>query len=148
MKQFAAAALVVALTGCAATATAATAGHKPTGHTVYPATATGPAAGICNDPPHGHVLTVTLYDDMSDARCYEARPSQELRIVNRAHRTARMHAPFLRGVVIRPGRSYTLREPFRRYLALGDHGVGSSLWCCFGFDLYLPGATPTPTPAG
>lgn len=112
---------------------------------VYPATSQSPTAGYC-DGGYGRVVTIKLYSDMSAARCYEVTKSEHLRFVNRSKHAMRLRAPFLR-FTLQPGEARTIPGPVGSYLAPGAHSVGSSAWCCFGFDIYLPGA-PTPAPTG
>lgn len=135
-------ALVVLALAVAATLAALTGGASAS-RVVYPATSVSPAAGFCDDN-QGPVVTVHLLYDMSAARCYKVSKNQRLRFVNDSHTPMRLLAPFL-GFTLQPGESRAVKGHVRTYLAPGDHSVGSSAWCCFGFDIYLPGA-PAPAP--
>lgn len=135
---------VIGLVIAATIATVAWLGTASATTRVYPATSSAPAAGICESAP-GRVVTVRLYADMSEFRCYEVNKSQHLRFVNRSKRAMRVRAPFLH-VTLQPGQEWTISGRVGSYLAAGDHRVGSSAWCCFALDIFLPGAAqPVPT---
>ena len=98
---------------------AATASGLPS----YRATAVSqsPTAGICGGS-EGDLVTVTIYPDIPDPRCAEARPDQRLRVVNRT--SGRLHVVI--GAFqadIEPAGEYTFDVPVGDYLAPGVHLV-------------------------
>jgi LysM repeat protein len=113
----------------------------------YPASGAGPIAGICDGGSNGRTVTIGLLGDSSEFRCYEVGPKQRIKFVNETGHAMWVGSAYFPKTRVAAHRSVTIKRRAGSYLAPGDHGVGASAWCCFGFDIVLPGYV-APAPSG
>jgi hypothetical protein len=86
-----------------------------------------PAAGICGSM-NGDLITVTIYPDIPNPRCVEARPEQRLKVVNQT--SGPLHVAIgLFQADIEPDENYTFDKAVGEYLAPGVHLIQVSPCC-------------------
>lgn len=86
-----------------------------------------PTAGICGSM-EGDIVTITIYTEIPDPRCVEAKPEQKLKVVNRT--TGQLQVVIgLYQVDIEPSGEHIFNEPVGKYLATGAHLVQVSPCC-------------------
>jgi hypothetical protein len=76
----------------------------------------------------GDLVTATIYPDIPDPRCIEARPEQRLKVINRTSETLNVVIGNFQAD-IEPEAEYTFDMPVGEYLAPGVHLIQVSPCC-------------------
>jgi hypothetical protein len=111
-------------------------GYRDVPPGLEPAVSEFPAAGVCQDPAAGDVVTFTLESDVPRPRCGQVRPDQHLRFLNETGETIQVHLAHY-DLTIAPGQSKDIEPPVGSYLASGVHDVKSRLYAGTGPEVVV-----------